>query len=71
MNSSRRVQCRDDEEVKNDGGIFMSAADNNDVQGSRVSIRLIYAIGVPGALTFSQAITVARDGIEPRISVAH
>jgi len=39
----------------------MSAADNNDVQGSRVL----------GAMTISQAITVARDGIEPRRSVAH
>jgi hypothetical protein len=74
----------------------MSAADNNDVQGSWVSILLIYAIGVLGATTISQAITVARDmavvvhaapqqagwirkfssagardGVEPRISVAH
>jgi hypothetical protein len=49
----------------------VSAADNNDVQGSRVSMLPTYAIGVLGAMTISQAITVARDGIEPRISVAH
>jgi hypothetical protein len=47
----------------------MSAADENDVKGSWVL--LIYAIGVLGATTISQAITVARDGVEPRISVAH
>lgn len=45
----------------------MSAADNNDVQGSWVSILLIYAIGV--IRKFSSA--GARDGVEPRISVAH
>jgi hypothetical protein len=52
---------------RNVWGIFMSAADNNDVQGSWVSILLICAIGV--IRKFSSA--GARDGVEPRISVAH
>src|SRR5258706_11382944 len=39
----------------------MSAAENNDHQGSWGSILLIYGIGVLGATTISQAITVARD----------
>ncbi len=38
----------------------MSVSENDD-QGSWVSIWLIYAIGVVGAATISQAITVARD----------
>jgi DHA1 family inner membrane transport protein len=39
----------------------MFAADNNNHQGSWGSILLIYGIGVLGATTISQAITVARD----------
>ena len=39
----------------------MSAAENNNHQGSWGSILLIYGIGVLGATTISQAITVARD----------
>jgi len=39
----------------------MSAVENNDRQGSWGSILLIYGIGVLGATTISQAITVARD----------
>ena len=57
----------------------MSAAENNDRQGSWGSILLIYGIGVLGATTISQAITVARDMAaffhaapqQARISVAH
>jgi hypothetical protein len=49
----------------------MSAAENNDHQGSWGSILLIYGICVLGTTTISQAITVARNGVEPRISVAH
>ena len=62
----------------------MSAAENNDHRGSWGSILLIYGIGVLGATTTSQAITVARDmaaffhalqpgardGVEQRISAA-
>src|ERR1700738_882966 len=44
-----------------DGGYPMSAAENNDHQCSWGSILLIYGIGVLGATTISQAITVARD----------
>ena len=39
----------------------MSVAENNNHQGSWGSILLIYGIGVFGATTISQAITVARD----------
>jgi hypothetical protein len=39
----------------------MSAAETIDHQGSWRSILLIYGIGVLGATTISQAITVARD----------
>jgi MFS transporter, DHA1 family, inner membrane transport protein len=42
-------------------GRFMTAAENHEHQGSWFSILLIYGIGVLGATTISQAITVARD----------